>query len=262
MDEYKRDEWLNMDFKVYCVMHVGPRENQEDCILIKGEVIQARQFEDTWKFSSNEMELLAICDGMGGLTAGEKASRFVCESLVKSSGGADPTKDIPAELESIQLSMEHDFNEECGTTIAGMTIAPFGMQVFNIGDSRVYRVSPVGIERLSHDHSIVQVLLDDGKITEQEAFAHPYRNLITAGMGPAFSYKWDLETIHLHKEPIEPEGGAYFICSDGVCDVLSDREIGDALGGSPVQNGPALMESLKAASLKDNTSFAIVEINP
>lgn len=251
-----------MDFRVYCAMDVGPRDNQEDCCLIKRDVIQARQFDNYREFSSDEIEILAICDGMGGLAAGEKASRFVCESLAELTGGSGQIEDIRANLEKIQLAMEHDFSEECGTTVAGMIIAPSGIQVFNLGDSRVYRVSAGKLDRLSFDHSIVQVLLDDGKITDQEAFEHPYRNLITAGMGPAFSYKWALETICLEAEPVDPEGGTYLICSDGVCDVLTDREIGAVLGNSPVQNGPAMMDLIKAVFMKDNTSFIIVEITP
>lgn len=245
-------------------MDVGPREDQEDCSLIKKDVIQARLFENNLEFSSDEIEVLAICDGMGGLAAGEKASRFVCESLAKLNGGSDQIEDegIRAKLEKIQQVMARDFSEECGTTVAGMIIASSGIQVFNLGDSRVYRLSAGKLDRLSYDHSIVQVLLDDGKITDREAFEHPYRNLITAGMGPAFSYKWALETIWVQAEPIDSKRGAYLICSDGVCDVLTDREIGDVLGNSPVQNGPALMELIKAVFMKDNTSFIIVEITP
>ncbi len=251
-----------MDFRIFCAMDVGPRDDQEDCILLQGETIQERRFEEKRTFSTDTVEILAVCDGMGGLVAGEKASRFVCEGLAKLGGGPAPIEDIRASLEQIQLAMEHDHREECGTTVAGLMVASAGIQVFNLGDSRVYRVSGGKIECRSYDHSIVQVLLDEGKITDREAFEHPYRNLITAGMGPAFSYKWALETIHLQTESLETEPAVYLICSDGVCDVLTDREILDALGDDPVTNGPALMELIKAVFMKDNTSFMVVEISP
>ena len=81
-------------------------------------------------------------------------------------------------------------------------------------------------------------------------------------MGPAFAYKWKLETIYLQEEPVAKGRSGYLICSDGVCDVLTDREIADVLGESPVKNGPALMEAIRNVCMKDNTSFIIVEINP
>lgn len=251
-----------MDFNVFCAMDVGPRDDQEDCVLLQGAAIQERQFEESRTFSSDALEILAVCDGMGGLAAGEKASRFVCEGLAKLGGGDGPIEDIRPGLEKIQLAMENDDQEECGTTVAGLMVAPTGIQVFNLGDSRVYRASAGKLEYRSYDHSVVQVLLDEGKITDREAFEHPYRNLITAGMGPAFSYKWALETIHLQAEPLEMEPVVYLICSDGVCDVLTDREILGALGDDPVANGPALMELIKAVFMKDNTSFMVVEITP
>ncbi len=251
-----------MNFRVYCAMEVGPRENQEDCVLIQQEVIQTGQDEISREFSSTANQVLAVCDGMGGLAAGEKASRFVCENLTALANGSDRATDIRGHLEKIQLAMTDDFSEECGTTVAGMLAAPDGLQVFNLGDSRVYRVSTGKPECLSYDHSIVQVLLDEGEITDKEAFTHPYRNLITAGLGPCFAYKWALDTIHLKTETIAPAGGSYLICSDGVCDVLTDSEIGAALGDHPVNNGPVLMDALKKAFLKDNTTFIIVEIQP
>ena len=251
-----------MEINLYCAMDIGPRDNQEDCILLQGQAIQDRRVEENRKAATDSFEILAICDGMGGLAAGERASRFVCERLGELGTAAQPPEDIRPALEKVQLAMEHDFHEECGTTVAGLIAAPTGMVVFNLGDSRVYKITGGTVERRSHDHSIVQVLLDEGKITEREAFEHPYRNLITAGMGPAFSYKWTTETIHLQVEPPASEPVAYLICSDGVCDVLTDREIEDVLGDDPVSSGPALLERIKAVRMKDNTSFIIAEIGP
>jgi len=248
-----------MDFRIYCAMDVGPRGGQEDCLLLQGETIQARQFEEKRAFSTDKIQILAVCDGMGGLPGGEKASRFVCERLAKVAAKPGPSGDLGPALEKIQLAMENHCQEECGTTVAGLLVAPAGLQVFNLGDSRVYRVADGTIERRSYDHSFVQALFDDGKITDREAFTHPYRNLITAGMGPAFSYKWAVETVHLQAEPAVGDKAVYFICSDGVCDVLTDREIGTVLGDDPVSNGPALMEMIKSVFMKDNTSFMIVE---
>ena len=251
-----------MKIKLYCAMDVGPRDNQEDCILLQGQALQGRQIEESRNFSADIFDILAICDGMGGLAAGERASRFVCEHLGKAGAVDQPPEDIRPVLEKIQLAMEHDFHDECGTTVAGLVAGPAGIVVFNLGDSRVYKITGGKIERRSHDHSIVQVLLDEGKITEREAFEHPYRNLITAGMGPAFSYKWTTETIHLQVEPATGKPSVYLICSDGVCDVLTDREIEEVLGDDPLSNGPALLERIKALFMKDNTSYIVAEIHP
>ena len=137
-----------------------------------------------------------------------------------------------------------------------------GVLVFNAGDSRVYRVGDDGLTVLSHDHSLVQSLLDHGEITPEQAARHPYRNIVEGGLGGTFARAW-----HPGKErcfattttPLAP-GEALLVCSDGVNDTLNDAETAACLGHPPTPEGLHHLAERLAEESRDN--FAAVLIQP
>jgi serine/threonine protein phosphatase PrpC len=242
-------------------MDVGPRSEQEDCILIEKNVFQALTMANTSCYES-DMIVMAVCDGMGGHDAGEEASRFVCEKLntivdlVEFSGDS-----LQTIMSLIQNSSIHSLPKGSGTTLAGLIVKNNRVIVFNAGDSRVYKISRGEIICVSKDHSLVQDLIDKGLITDEEAFNHPYRNVVNFGIGPAFikaRTKYDLYTF---EEDILSDS-IYLICSDGVSDIMRNHEILNVLnnGTDPVNDGEKLLDALKKVKLKDNTSYIIAEI--
>ncbi len=208
-----------MMFNVYCCMDKGLRKYQQDCIYLDGEIVQ-REKECGRREYNKERLLFAVCDGMGGLSHGDKASKFVCETLKKVK--IDFSKeDIEKALRQIQDEFIRKGFLNSGTTIAGIFINGNKSFIFNAGDSRVYKLNKEGIWYISHDHSYVQTLVDMGLIYYEEAFYHPYRNLIEFGIGDVFQEEWEKGRKPFVKEDIPREGDIYH----GVHDVLKDREI-------------------------------------
>jgi len=203
--------------------------------------------------------LACVCDGLGGHAHGDTASRFVCEQLnsrfLQTAFNPPGIRNMLSEIQ--QLAQRH-LPENSGTTVAGLVIQGGRTIVFNAGDSRVYRISPSGMVRLSHDHSLVQGLVDNAFIHQDTASAHPLKNIVEFGIGPLFALDWNPSQIHIHEEPLL-ESACYLICSDGLNDMMTDQELHHLLMTDICDNGKKLFTAVKKMALTDNTSFVIVK---
>ncbi len=249
-----------MKCKCVCVMDVGPRNNQEDCLIVDGVIYQENELNITSEFTS-EMLILAVCDGMGGHAAGEDASRYVCEKLNTIVDFVDfSAESLEKILQAVQGSSNNSLPQGSGTTVAGLIIKENRVIVYNAGDSRVYRINADNIKCISHDHSLVQDLVDQGLIDDDEAFKHPYRNVVNFGIGPAFKKAKDRYSIFTYEEELN-SGACYLICSDGVSDLIQEEGLLNVLGTDPVSTGDRLLKFLKEKKLKDNTTYIIAQIS-
>lgn len=249
-----------MKCRYVCVMDVGPRSGQEDCLLIEHQVYQENFLNNRSDYEADFI-MMAVCDGMGGHDAGEEASRFVCEKLntiidlVEFSG-----KSLQTIMSVVQNSSCHCLPKGSGTTLAGLMVKDSRVVVFNAGDSRVYRIEDDMIDCVSRDHSLVQDLLDKGLISDEDAFHHPYKNVVNFGIGPAFVKARAKYDLNLFEEEIS-ESAWYLICSDGVSDIIRNQDLRKVLGSDPLSGAEALMGALKHIRLKDNTTFIIAQIS-
>ena len=241
-------------------MKKGPRGKQEDCLLVGSEVYQADDFARAHQFDA-EAVLIAACDGLGGHEAGDIASRFVCRELQTrfKTNGFQPGA-IAGMIRTIQDASKKQLPVNCGTTVAGLFVTEQTICVFNAGDSRVYQLNQDEARYISHDHSVVQGLLDNFLILQETAQHHPYKNLIEFGVGPLFVDSWASHSVFVHTETYEPPT-AFLLCSDGLSDQLTADEIHQCLMPAPAENGPALLSAISQKGLIDNTSFIIVEFN-
>ncbi len=248
-----------MKYTVFSAMMLGPRTKQEDCLLDGIDLFQLNQLKEK-KIIDTDFLLLGICDGMGGHDHGETASRFVCEQIKKKFNRtmfrADNVKTI---LTEIQDSTAKHLPENCGTTVAGLMIMDGQTIVFNAGDSRVYKISKSKMDYISHDHSLVQGLVDKSFIHKDSASSHPLKNIIDFGIGPLFNDMWKNFKIHFFEEFISKDTW-YLLCSDGVNDLMNEEEMHGILMPSPIENGNILFQALQKKGLKDNTSFIILEM--
>lgn len=249
-----------MKCRYVCVMDVGPRSEQEDCILVEQQIYQDPQMANRASYESDFI-LMAVCDGMGGHDAGEEASRFVCEKL---NGIVDLVDFSGESLQTVMGVVQHSSSlnlpKGSGTTIAGLTAKNNRIIVFNAGDSRVYRIADGHISCVSRDHSLVQELLERGMISEDEAFKHPYKNVVNFGIGPAFVKAKNKYSVNTFEEDVV-KNTYYLICSDGVSDVLRNKDLLAILGTDPINRAEHLIHILKKIKLKDNVSFIITEIS-
>jgi serine/threonine protein phosphatase PrpC len=193
--------------------------------------------------TEDSLGLYVVADGMGGHQAGEVASRIAVELIKKSFrrwieqgayedelfGYPDDSVTIQGNylLSSIRLAnrvvyemaLEHEQYQGMGTTVATLLISPSRIITANVGDSRIYMVRDGHIERLSKDHTIVAEQVEMGVMTEEEASSAPLKHVLTRNLGSA-------ENVEPEIFEIEPSNDDRLIlCSDGLTDLVSDREI-------------------------------------
>ena len=200
--------------------------------------------------------MLMVADGMGGAAAGDLASavatwelRSADESLAERVAAAraerlateaaspqpEPDDDHPGDLvdvltvlastlahaneKLVQLVEDDPELAGMGTTVCGFVLADDRLAAVNIGDSRAYLVRDGQLHRVTRDHSWVQTLVDDGRITEAEALEHPHRSLVLRVLNGSPQYEPDLGWLD-----IEP-GDRLLVCSDGLCGLMTDATI-------------------------------------
>ena len=210
-----------------------------------------------------EPPMFAVADGMGGAKAGEVASGLAAAALKET--GTDGSSGEERVTQLIQEANRRVFrraNEDreasgMGTT---MTVALIedGRVVFgHVGDSRAYLIREGSIEQLTDDHSLVAELVRSGRLTPEEAEAHPQRSVITRAVGTEPDVDVDTFTI-------EPEAGDLFlICSDGLTDMVDDGTIIDAIErhrDDLDEAAKALVGAANRVGGEDNITVLLVEV--
>ena len=219
--------------------------------------------------------LLVVADGMGGMNAGEVASEIAI-NVVKESVSPDAFN--PAVLESTKTRIrfleslvvkadsaikehaaQHPECEGMGSTIVMAWLYEGKMTVTWCGDSRAYLYRPEeGLRQISKDHSYVQGLVDEGKITMDEAFSHPYNNVITRSLGDmAQRAKPDSVTVPVFR------GDIVMVNSDGLSGVLRDSEMESIISNNRQSMSScrqALWKAAECADWYDNVTVILCEI--
>ena len=205
--------------------------------------------------------LFAVADGMGGHDAGEVASAVAIDVLTRYARGGPLSVDaVLAALDDANRAViGRDEAHRMGTTITGLAslVTPAGSQlmVFNVGDSRVYRLAGDQFGQLTVDHSEVQELVLAGAITPEQARTHPRRNIVTRALGSDFAVRAD----HWLLPPLA--GDRYLVCSDGLTGELTDEEILPLLrAGNQQEAAAALVAAADEAGGHDNTTVIVVDV--
>jgi len=246
--------------RVAYYMNIGLRDGQEDCIFVNGKVFQERMFERVGAITTEETRgVFAVCDGMGGHSRGEWASKFVCGALQDSLGHFQYSREFIEHLtEGIQNRIENETVENSGTTVAGVVLEGGNAIIFNAGDSRVYKITKKNLLYLSHDHSLVQYYVDIGYLSRDEAFSHQHKNVIDFGIGDVFKADWAEGPKKIHiRDDVLGRDECYLICTDGLNDVMKDDEIFASLHPDPFERLSGFVNTLEER-MKDNVSFILI----
>ena len=178
------------------------------------------------------MTLLVVCDGMGGARGGAVASKLALDSFI-SICQRDLSDDLndrqimtilslavsEANAAVFQLANENKELSGMGTTLVSALVTENNIFITNVGDSRAYTVVSDQFEQVSHDHSYVQLLVDMGTITPEEAETHPDKNIITKSVGTSESIKADVDIL-------ESDRPSYILlCSDGLSGMVNKSDI-------------------------------------
>ena len=176
--------------------------------------------------------LAVVCDGMGGAKSGNIASRLAIDVFVdevKNSWKSSMTQEQTEELlrNAIKLAnftvydQARQFEEFAGmgTTLVAALLSGRNATIINVGDSRCYHITHSDIRRITVDHSVVQMMVDRGELTAEEARSYPGRNYITRAVGTEPTVESDLFAIRVER------GDALLLSSDGLHNEVDDQEI-------------------------------------
>jgi protein phosphatase len=206
--------------------------------------------------------LLAVADGMGGHAAGEVASKIVIAALAPLDDD-EPGEDLLSELrEAVQAGnseiselVAHDPElEGMGTTLTAILFAGNRLGLVNIGDSRTYLMRNGSVSQITHDDTFVQSLIDEGRITPEEANSHPQRSLL-------------LRALTGHE--VEPTltvrearpGDRYLLCSDGLSGVISHETLAEAIHiADPQACADRMIELALRGGGPDNVTVIVADV--
>ncbi|HET8975608.1 MAG TPA: Stp1/IreP family PP2C-type Ser/Thr phosphatase [Solirubrobacterales bacterium] len=169
--------------------------------------------------------MFAVADGMGGAQAGEVASRIAARAFER---GADAGAPPESQLEAIALNANREIHDLAqrdsttagmGTTLTAAMVSGDEVAFGHVGDSRAYVLRDGELKRLTKDHSLVEELRRQGRLTEEEAEEHPQRSIITRALGPENDVNVDTMTFPAKS------GDVFLLCSDGLTTMVSDDEI-------------------------------------
>ncbi len=241
---------MSRSFRVLAVTDRGlVREGNEDAALVSPQ-------------------LIAVADGMGGHAAGEVASKIAITALASLGKVLDDGNIDDESREDLLLNICYSIDQEIldqssanpslsgmGTTLTALHLTERTIELLHVGDSRAYRWSGKKLSQISVDHTVMQELIDQGRLTPEEVHDHPQRSLLTqALMGDSGI---DPVLVALDAK----NGDKYLLCSDGLTSVLSDYEIEQIIKKSPESELISqLIEATKSKGAPDNITILWAEI--
>lgn len=249
------------------------RELNEDNFVVTNNISGTDWFLPAESYTNGPMgTVMVVADGMGGTNAGEVASKIAVDSVkkyfnalssspVKAGNAGAILRDaiLFAHRAIVGHATTHRETEGMGTTLVIGWIVGGKAYVGWSGDSRCYVWNPArGLRQLSKDHSYVQTLVDEGKITEQQAFDHPQNNIVLQSLGDgAFEPEPDIVEMGITKDDL------FLVCSDGLSGMLPDAEMEDILRvtqGDSTVAANLLVDRANEAGGADNITVILTKV--
>ncbi len=213
-------------------------------------------------------KLIAVADGMGGHAGGEVASRIAIKTLA-SLAPMLSSSDIDSDsIEDLLQNSLHTIDSEIGehareaievrgmgTTLTALLIYGDKVALLHVGDSRAYRLRGNDLEQLSCDHTVIQELLDQGAITPADVHDHPQRSVLTQALMGDGNVTPVLQIYEIN------EGDRFILCSDGLSNVLTDKEMKSLLKKNSAEDSiTALIDATYINGAPDNVSIVIADV--
>lgn len=220
-----------------------------------------------------EFTLCAVFDGMGGAAGGEEASNIAANAFLENAermyleakGEGELTGNtylriLKASAENANTAIydaakENNSLSGMGTTVVAALFTEEFVYALNVGDSRLYTVSDGVIRQVTKDHSYVQYLIDEGRISEADAQHHPNKNIITRCLGTEQFVEYDTFTL-------DREKGFVLLCSDGLTNFVTDEELFAIVSGegSLEEKAEKLINTANEKGGMDNITAVIAEM--
>lgn len=212
-------------------------------------------------------KVLAVADGMGGYVGGEIASRTVIKKLAditpilvnpeldnESREDVLRTSVFDMDAAIAEIGAERPELIGMGTTLTSIALFNNHVLLLHIGDSRAYRIRGKKIEQISHDHTVVQELVDQGRLTLDEIAEHPQRSFLTQ----ALMGKENLNPVLIAYPALA--GDKYLVCSDGLTAVVDEGKIVSALQSDLQSAVNSLVDLTYKNGAPDNVTVIVAEV--
>jgi serine/threonine protein phosphatase PrpC len=235
-------------------------------MLKVGEAVQltdtGRQREANEDSYLSRSPLFAVADGMGGAQAGEVASRMAVEAFERADASGDSPEELlraTAHLANRQI-FEHAQGDSSrsgmGTTLTAALVRGDEISFGHVGDSRAYVFREGRLKQITNDHSLVEELRRQGKLTRDQAAEHPQRSVITRALGPEPAV--EVDTMTFRAKP----GDLFLLCSDGLTTMLNDEEIAALLGreGDLERTARRLIRAANDRGGRDNITVVLFRL--
>ena len=236
-------------------------------VLGRSELGLVREGNEDSGFISTD--LIAVADGMGGHVGGEVASKTAIKTLSKLQHLLDTSEIDLDSKEDLYLNMVHEMDREIssvsalnsdlngmGTTITALAILEKNVSLLHVGDSRCYRIRSGKIEQISTDHTLVQELLTQGRITHDEIADHPQRSMLTQ----ALMGNENIQPVLIEYPAVN--GDIYLLCSDGLSGVLSDLEILNIVKKNSLEDAVGLLiDGAYQNGAPDNVTVILAQVS-
>jgi PPM family protein phosphatase len=226
-------------------------------------LIRSENEDSIGVFKTGDGILAIVCDGLGGNNAGEVASQLSVDTIYDNFKGSDQPDYIERIKDSYDKANKIVFEKSVSdpglngmsTTAETLFIKDDKAYWGHIGDSRIYLFSNNKLEQLTKDHSFVQKLIDDGVLSDEEAFFHPNRNIITRALGDGGVIEVDLNNMDINT------GMEYFffVCTDGVTCIIENKELEEIFKLSDIHIISRRISTIvEERGAPDNFSFVIL----
>jgi PPM family protein phosphatase len=228
-----------------------------------------RRRENNQDSAVTSPRILAVADGMGGHAHGEVASAVAISALLELDArlrdvdlaGIDLLAALRETIDDAgarltELAQQDPDLRGTGTTVVALLVDGTRIGALHLGDSRAYLLRDGQLHRLTRDHTLVQSLVDEGRISEAEAASHPRRSWLVKTLQDSSPPEPDL--FHVEGRP----GDRYLICSDGVTAVLEDAQLHEVLAGvvEPAAAVTELIARANAGGGPDNITCIVADL--
>lgn len=242
--------------KAYTITDVGKvRSENQDCVRFAQKTLP-------------NFSILALCDGMGGASAGSVASEIALKAFVEKADELLSEKKSRVGLaEQVNAAVTYA-NEQVyekslsdasysgmGTTLVAAVVKGRKCCIANVGDSRAYLIADGEINQITQDHSFVEDMVKRGRITREQAKNHPRKNIITRALGVEATVECDIFTPEFKKSNM------LLLCSDGLSNTISDEELLDIISKrrSLANIGKELLDMALSRGAPDNVTVGLLQ---
>ena len=209
-----------------------------------------------------EEPLFAVADGMGGHRAGEVASRMALEAIAEVTPDEHGPHSLAERVRAAnrvvhQRAAEDRDLEGMGTTVTALWMDGDEARIAHVGDSRAYLLRDGELKMLTEDHTLVQRMVSEGKLSPEEAEVHPQRSILTRALGVDEEVDVDDFTLEVSA------GDRILLCTDGLTSMIGEDRIAELLRSQddPQETADALVDAANEAGGQDNITVVVIDVS-